>query len=131
MSNIVKQFIRELSEQDQQAVRSWAEEAIVIRNDEQINHSKKLKQLIYVTSKNEIVIKFLKQLALLLKKHGWDKRNWASRLALSGLLLGLGVGGGKMAGVASAGLGIGVPVYVLTSAGGALIGTILSEITKK
>lgn len=45
-------------------------------------------------------------------------------------MLGLGVFGTEMAGIASAGIGVGVPVYLLTSAGGAFLGTLLEELKK-
>ena len=51
-------------------------------------------------------------------------------MALAGLTIGAAVGGSKMAGIATAGMGIGVPIYVLSSAGGALLGTIIQEIKK-
>lgn len=131
MSNLAKNLFQELDKKDQEVVQSWAKEAYVIRNDETISKPEKIKKLIEITNRDKVVIKFLKQFALLIKKHGWDERNWPSRLALSGFLVGLGVSGTQWSGVASAGFGIGVPVYILTSAGGALLGTIINETIKK
>lgn len=130
MSNLAKQLLNDLKPEDKAVVRSWAEEAFIIRDNKQLTNAEKIKNLFAITQRNQIVLKFLKQFALLIKKHGWDKRSWSSRLALTGLLIGVGISGGKMAGVASAGIGLGVPVFLLTSAGGALLGTILNELNK-
>jgi hypothetical protein len=131
MSNLAKNLFQELEKKDQEIVQSWAKEAYVIRNNETLSKPEKIKHLIVITNKNKIAFKFLKHFALLFKKHGWDQRNWASRLALAGLLVGVGVTGSQSAGIASAGIGIGVPVFILTSAGGALLGTIINETIKK
>lgn len=131
MSNLARDLFQELEKKDQEIVKSWAEEARVIRNDETLSKKEKIKHLFEITNKNKIVFKFLNQVVLLFKKHGWDQRNWASRLALSGFFVGIGVAGSKSAGIASLGMAIGVPVYILTSAGGALLGTIINETIKE
>ena len=46
----------------------------------------------------------------LIKKYTWDERGWPARMALAGFSLGAAVGGTKMAGIASAGIGVGVPL---------------------
>lgn len=131
MSNLAKKLINEMSEEDQEELRTWADEAYIIRNDESINKKEKLKRIKSITNESKVTIKFFKVFFKFIKKHTWDERGWPARMALIGLTVGTAASGSKMAGIASAGIGIAVPVYVLSSAGGALIGTILQEIQKK
>jgi hypothetical protein len=130
MSNLAKKIINEMSEEDQQTLRSWADEAYVIRNDENLTKSEKITKISTITNKNKITLKFFKSFFKLVKRHTWDERGWSARLALAGLTIGAAVAGTKMAGIATAGVGIGVPIYVLSSAGGALLGTIIQEVKK-
>ena len=125
---IAKKLLDEFNDEEKLKIKSWAEEAYVIRNDDSKKKKDKIIEIQKITSKNKIVTKFFKALFKLIKKHTWDERGLAGRFALGGLTLGVAVSGSKMAGVASAGIGIGVPVYLLTTAGGALLGTIIDEI---
>lgn len=130
MSNLAKQLIEEMNEEEKRELRNWADDAYIIRNDSTLSNKEKLLKLTTITNKNKVALKFFKSFFKLIKKHTWDNRGWPARMALAGLTLGTAIAGTKMAGVASAGLGIGVPVYVLSSAGGALIGTIIQEIKR-
>lgn len=131
MSNLAKKIINHLTEDEQKELKSWADEAYVIRNSNDISRTEKIKRITNITIKSKftsnVIIRFFK----LLKKYSWDDRAWAARLALAGLTIGATIGGTKMAGVATAGMGIGVPVYILTSAGGALLGSIIEELKDK
>lgn len=130
MSNLAKKLIEDMPQEDKNALRSWADDAYVIRNDNNLSKPEKLKKLALITKDNKVTIKFLQSVGKLIKKHTWDERKWPARMALVGLTLGGAVAGSKFAGVASAGMGVGVPVFLLSSAGGALLGTIIQE-TKK
>jgi hypothetical protein len=130
MSNIAKKLIDEMTLDEQDTLRSWADEACVIRNDDSLSKTEKVKKLTKITNENKITIKFFKAFFKAVKKHTWDERGWPARMALAGLTVGAAIGGTKMAGIASAGIGIGVPVFILSSAGGALLGTIIEEIKK-
>lgn len=130
MSNAAKKILEELNEDEKKKVLSWAENARVITNDGTLNKKEKVKKLYEVTVKEEVVVTFLKSFLKAIKTHGWGRRGWAGRLTLSGLALGLGTVGIQMTGVASAGFGIGIPIFLLTAAGGALLGTIIDELKR-
>lgn len=65
----------------------------------------------------------------MMKQHLWDERSWPARGALLGLTIGVATLGSEGAGIAALGGAIGVPVFLLTTAGGALLATIVSELT--
>jgi len=58
------------------------------------------------------------------------RSGFLGRLALSGLAIGVSAAGSKGAGIVALGTAIGVKLYLLTSAGGALLGTIIQEIER-
>lgn len=127
MSNLAKNLVENMSDEEKIQVRNWAKSAYVIRNDESISSIQKIKQLMQLTSREKLLGSFFKKLGKIIKKHSWDERALAGKLALSGLVIGATISGTKMAGIATAGLGVGIPVYILTSAGGAFLGTIIQE----
>jgi hypothetical protein len=131
MSNLAKNILREFNEDERIQIRSWAESAIIIRNNHELTSKEKITAMGKITNKNKIILKFIKATAKLLKRHSWDERGWPARLALGGLTLGAAIGGSKAAGIATMGAGMGVKIYILTSAGGALLGTIVEELSKK
>ncbi len=120
-----------MSEEDQKELRSWADKAYIIRNHKSINKKEKLKRLKSITKESKVTIKFFKAFFKFIKMHTWDESGWPARMAQVGLTVGTAVSGTKMAVIASAGIGIAAPIYVLSSAGEALIGTILQEIKNK
>ncbi len=131
MSNLALKVLAEFSDEDKVKIKSWAEEAYIIRNDSSLTKKEKLNKISSITNKNKIVFKFLRSLVCLIKRNTWDERGWPGRLALGGFALGVITSGSKMAGIASAGIGVGLPIYLLTSAGGALLGTIIEELHHK
>lgn len=131
MSNLAKKIIGNLTEEEKRELRSWADEAYVIRNDNSISRTEKIKRMSTITLRSKFTIEVIIRFANLIKKYSWDDRAWPARLALAGFTVGVTVSGGKMAGVATAGAGIGLPICLLTSAGGALLGAIVEELKKK
>jgi hypothetical protein len=131
MSNLALKILDEFNEEEKEVIKNWAESAIVIRNNEALTRQEKVKQLSTITNKDKIILKFIKASAKFIKRHSWDERGWPARFALGGLSIGAAVGGSKAAGIATMGAGIGVKIFVLTSAGGALLGTIVEELSKK
>ncbi|PIR21689.1 MAG: hypothetical protein COV44_11820 [Deltaproteobacteria bacterium CG11_big_fil_rev_8_21_14_0_20_45_16] len=63
-----------------------------------------------------------------LKREGWEKRSLPAKFALAGAYAGLSFVGLAGAGIASGGLAVGLPVFLLTSAGAGLVGIILNEL---
>jgi hypothetical protein len=131
MSNLVRRILEEFNDEEKKQIKSWAENAYIIKNDFNLTNIQKIRKLHDTSTKNKIVQKFFKSVALNAKKYGWDERSIPARFAMSGALIGVTVAGASFAGIASAGFGIGVPFFILTSAGGALLGTILQELKKR
>ncbi len=73
-----------------------------------------------------LLIQAMKQI----KTKAWDERGWPARLALAGLTAGVGGVGLEGAGIAAMGGAIGLPLFLRTSAGGALLGSIIQELEK-
>jgi hypothetical protein len=131
MSNLALKVLEEFNEEEKIVIKSWAEDAIVIRNDNNLSKKEKIKKISQITNNNKIILKLIKGMAKFIKRHSWDERGWPARFALGGLTIGAAAGGTKAAGIATMGAGIGVPIIALTSAGGALLGTIVEELSKK
>ncbi len=128
MSNLAKKILENFSQEDKEVIKSWAESAIVIKNDGSLSQQQKVKKLYELSSKGDVIKRFLKGSFNLIKKEGWDKRSLPARLAILGGSVGVVVGGSQMVGIASAGIGIGMPLFLLTSAGGAFLGVIIKEV---
>lgn len=133
MDNLAKNLISELSEAEKIAVKNWAQDAYIIRNDETLSKKERFLKLYQVTNREKILKTFFKSLFKFIKKHGWDERSLAGRFMLGGAFMGAVATTGKAAGIASSGFAFGVPVWILTSSGAAFLGTILEEFkrTKK
>ena len=95
-----------------------------------INEFEKAKKAVSLTKESNVVWPIVRMMATELKRVGWDERNWASRLALSGLFIGIVVFSSEGAGIAAFGTAIGVPLWIVLGSGGALAGAILDEIKK-
>lgn len=121
--------LENLANPQKEQLLNWATKVRGIQKDVSLNRKEKLRALKKLENK-----KAFKSLALLAKSSGsakWKKSNWATRLGLisgGGTLLLLG---GTGAGVAALGTAIGIPFFLLTASGGALIGVILDSIVKK
>lgn len=74
--------------------------------------------------RREVMDAFLKAT----KKWLWDDRNWSQRLAILGGSTAVLVVGSLTAGLATAGMGVAVPVAVVVAAGGSLVGNMIDII---
>lgn len=126
---IIQDAIEKMSNEDRQLVLVWAQKVQDITSREDLSTGDKLRQLNDLDTA-PAVRAFLSALLAALKQHLWDDRSWPARGALSGLTLGVVALGGQGAGIAALGGAIGVPLFLLTAAGGALLGTVISEITE-
>jgi hypothetical protein len=66
-----------------------------------------------------------------MKKHGWDDRTWAQRLAMLSLVPTLPLLAGKAAGLAIFGTAIRISVPIVIMAGSSLLGSIIDLTTGK
>jgi len=125
----IQRIVNRIPASDRQAVAIWLEKLLQIANLP-IDKRDKAKRAIALTKESKVVWPIVKVMATELKRVGWDERNWASRLALSGLIIGLLAFSSEGAGIAAFGTAIGVPLWIVLGSGGALAGAILDEIKK-
>lgn len=100
----------------------------LVQENKNLTKKAKKKELTKIVKENKKA--FLKLVFIFLQTNLWTKRSWTIRLALIGLLPGLALGG-KSVGVATMGLGIGIPIFLLTSTGSAFIGLVIDNIKLK
>ena len=72
---------------------------------------------------------FFRMIFIFLHKKVWTERSWAVRLALIAAIPGI-IKGGSV-GLATMGIGIGIPLFLVTALGGMFIGVVIEEIKKK
>jgi hypothetical protein len=120
---------RQLTRTDRQVVASWIESLLNIARSTGSRTEKAL-AAIAATRKADVVLPITVLIAKESKRICWDERSWPSRLALSGLAVGVVVFGGEGAGIAAGGTAIGVPLWIVLGAGGAFAGALLEEIKR-
>jgi hypothetical protein len=128
-NKIVNEVIENLDEEKRELLLVWSQDAKQIVDDIELSKKKKLTKL-YELNTSPVVKEILLAIFFALKKYTWDERSWSGRLALAGLGAGIATAGSQSAGVAAMGGAIGIPLFLLTSAGGALLGLIIDEIKK-
>lgn len=126
-NKIVQEAIERMDEGQRALVLTWAQKAQEISERSDLTKREKLHQLKDLDT-TPAVKAFVIVLGTALKQQLWDERSWPARGGLSGLALGAMVLGGQGAGIAAMGGAIGVPLFILTAAGGALLGTIVAEL---
>jgi hypothetical protein len=110
-------------------LESWARRMLEIRasTDSPLT---KAKAAITASTDKELLRPLLQVAWTELKRIGWSERGLSARMAIGAALLALTVSG-QGAGIAALGGAIGVPLFVVFAAGGALAGTIIAEIQKR
>lgn len=125
---IVQEAVERMDEGQRTLVLAWAQRAQEITGRDDLSKGEKLRQLTDLETAPAVKA-FIIGLSAALKQHLWDERSWPARGALSGLALGVVALGGQGAGIAAMGGAIGVPLFLLTTAGGLVLGTVISELT--
>ena len=110
------------------ALEKWAQ-AMVEINSRPVSRLEKLKAALRSSSDREILAPILKVVWSETKRIGWDERGLAARMALGSATLALTLSG-QNAGIAALGTAVGVPLFVVFGAGGALAGVIMEELRK-
>ena len=122
--------LKELEPKQAAVVLEWAKSAEQIIQAPKLAPNEKIVRLKDLENTETIKV-FLLSLIALLQKHTWTERSWPARLSLVGLTLGAGVAGTQAAGIAALGSAIGIPFFLLTASGGALVVTIIQELSKE
>jgi hypothetical protein len=130
-SNLAEILVSELTEEEKKKVQSWAEKAIVIRNDSVLTTKDKIEAFYKITNDDSVIKTFVMTFMKLIKKHGWTERSLKGKLTIGAATLGLATMGSSQLGIATAGWGLSMPFFLLSAMGGAFLGTLIEEINKK
>lgn len=133
---LVTTFVSEIEDADRQQLLAWAQQLVEIRNSN-LPAVAKASRALEASAKKEVVSATAKALYRRLepymeevKRHGWDERGVAGRFTIGGVVLGATVFGGQGAGLAALGSAIGLPLWLVLGAGGALLGTLVEELSR-
>lgn len=121
VGNLNSKEIREL--------KSWALSVKNIQVNSSLRYPEKINYLKSLDNKR--AFKSLTKILADKTKSTWKNASWAKRLGVIGAGGALLTVGGSGAGIAALGGAIGLPLFLVTAAGGALVGTILDELDKK
>lgn len=118
----------EISADQKTILLDWAKKVKFIQKNKDLSFRQKLKKLNKLN--NADTFKSISKLVVLHSKRYWKSASWAEKLGIigaSGTLIVFGSGG---AGIAALGGAIGLPLFLVTAAGGTLIGTIIDKLEK-
>lgn len=130
LNSEIKSDLEKLNDTEKQNVLNWAVEVKKIQQNNKLTTKEKIYDLKNLNNKQ--AFKNVISIALNYSKSYWKKVNWAQRIGIIGLTSGLiiaGASGG--AGIAALGGAIGLPLFLVTTAGGTFIGTIIDSLNKK
>ncbi|MBL0223286.1 MAG: hypothetical protein IPQ17_11325 [Xanthomonadales bacterium] len=111
------------------ALRLWAQAMLDIRSSNTSAISK-AKAAILASTDRKVLAPVLQVAWQELKRVGWTERGLPARMAM-GAAVGALTLSGQGAGIAALGGAIGVPLFVVFGAGGALAGVIIDETRRK
>lgn len=113
-----------------EALRAWAQTMLDIRSNSSMSMISKAKAAIVASTDRKVLAPILQVAWQELKRVGWKERGLPARMAMAAAAAALTLSG-QGAGIAALGGAIGVPLFVVFGAGGALAGVIIDEIRKK
>lgn len=111
------------------ALQFWAERMLTIKASN-MSAFQKAKEAILASTDRQSLAPLLQVCWREIKRVGWTERSLPARMAI-GAAIGALTLSGQGAGIAALGGAIGVPLFVVFGAGGALAGVIIDEIRKK
>jgi hypothetical protein len=117
------------SQPEREALLLWMVELLQIR-DSSLSSVQKAKQAVVLTSRSKVIWPMVKLLAQEGKRVGWDERGTKSRFGIAGAGVGLALFGTQGAGIAALGGAIGVPLWVVLSAGAYFAPVLIDELRK-
>ena len=130
LNSEIKSDLEKLNDREKQNVLNWAVEVKKIQQNNKLTTKEKIYDLKNLNNKQ--AFKNVISIALNYSKSYWKKANWAQRIGIIGLTSGLIVAGASGgAGIAALGGAIGLPLFLVTTAGGTFIGTIIDSLNKK
>ena len=129
LNRIAKNIVASADEDQLIAITAWAHEMIRIRSID-VPKLQKVKLAVAATTDKNALGPLIRIAWLELKRVGWTERGLPARMAIGAAAASLTLTG-QGAGIAALGGAIGVPLFVVFGAGGALAGVIIEEAVKK
>lgn len=111
------------------AIETWAQTMLEIRSSDLPAYGKAKAAILWSTDR-KLLAPILHVIWKEMKRLGWEERSFPARMALGAAVTALTLSG-QGAGIAALGGAIGVPLFVVFGAGGALAGVIVDEIRAK
>ncbi len=121
-------IVKSASPEQLSVLEAWAKRMLEIRNSP-MSRVLKAKAAIQSTIELKAITPILALSATEIKRVGWDERGYVAKWTIGAAIASLTLTG-QGAGIAALGGAIGVPLFVVFGAGGALAGTIIQEISK-
>ena len=134
---LVSRIVTDIDDSTRAVVLDWATKLLEIRNSNLPVIVKARRALSTSTRKEvfvsatELIYRKVKPLIRDVKRHGWDERGIAGRFTIGGIVLGATAFSGQGAGLAALGSAIGLPLWFVLGAGGAFLGTLVEELSRK
>ncbi|WP_452233054.1 hypothetical protein [Lacinutrix sp. MEBiC02595] len=121
-------IVEKLNTSEKEEILAWAKNVKEIQNDKNLNVKDKIKSLKELDNKTAFIS--LGKIIKTKTKKSWKNASWAKRLGVIGASGALLTVSGSGAGIAALGGAIGLPLFLVTAAGGTLIGTLIDELSK-
>lgn len=124
----IVQVLRRLAPAEQHLLLEWSRRLGAIRYGA-LRGGQKAVAILTLTRDNKVAWPLLKVMSLALKHVIWDARSWILRLGLGSVIatfVAIGNGGAE---IVTLGGGVGLPLWMLVGAGGALIGLLADRIS--
>lgn len=122
----LKEELKNLKQDEKDTVLNWALEVQQIQKNRDLNKKEKIYELRQLNNKKAFLNAFSISKTFFIEK--WKNANWTKKLALIGGAIGLSIAGSQGAGIAALGGAIGVPFFLVTAGGGALVGIIIETL---
>lgn len=126
---IGKAIVVATKREDLDALRSWAQTMLDIKGSN-APAFQKAKRAIAASADKKVLAPIMQITWREMKRIGWEERSLPARMAMGAAAAALTLSG-QGAGIAALGGAIGVPLFVVFGAGGALAGVIIDEIKQK
>jgi len=128
--NFARSVVASASPAERDVLLEWAIELREIRRS-QLSMIQKARLAVKATAKRTVLVPIVKANAARTRELLWTERGYAARFAIIGMTIGTLGFSGEAAGIAAFGRAIGVPIYVVVAAGGALLGAIIDELQQE
>lgn len=126
---IAKEIVVAAKPDELDDLRRWAQSMLKIK-DSNMSSIEKAKAAISASTNRKALDPLLQVAWSEFKRVGWEERGLPARIAIGAAVTALTISG-QGAGIAALGGAIGVPLFIVFGAGGALAGVIIDEVRKK